>query len=154
MKSNVGVWLDHRKAFIVRIVDGGEETYSLVSDVEKHVRYSGGKPEDQVENRFTNHLNEYYAKVISFLRDADAVLLFGPGEAKGELQRRLGVDPSAPRIVGVETVDKMTDQQIIAKVRDQFSGGESEGVSKNPGKPALKSQFPHMHQRVNSRDRQ
>jgi len=39
MKSNVGIWLDHRKAFIVRERDGVEETHALVSDVEKHVRF-------------------------------------------------------------------------------------------------------------------
>lgn len=133
MKSNVGVWLDHMCAFIVCMRDGGEETHSLVSDVEKHVRYSGGRPEDQVENRFTNHLNEYYAKVISFLKDADAVLLFGPGEAAGELQIRLSVEPSAPRIVVVETVDKMTDQQITAKIRDHFRALEANGPVRNSG---------------------
>jgi hypothetical protein len=60
MRSGVGVWLDHRKAFIVRILDGAVETHSLVSGVERHVRYSGGSPEDQVEHRFTNQLNLYY----------------------------------------------------------------------------------------------
>jgi hypothetical protein len=119
--DNVGVWLDHRKAFIVRLNGGGEETHSIVSDVERHVRYSGGKPEDQQENRFTNHLNEYYAKVISFLHGANAILILGPGEAKSELEKRLSAEPSGTRIIGLETVDKMTDHQITAKVRDHFS---------------------------------
>jgi hypothetical protein len=120
VKSNVGVWIDHRKAFIVRLHDDAEETHSIVSDVGKHVRYSGGKPEDQIDNRFTNQLNEYYAKVISFLGDAGAVLILGPGEAKGELSKRLSVEPSGPRIDSIETADKMTDNQITARVRDHF----------------------------------
>jgi hypothetical protein len=137
MKSNVGVWLDHRKAFIVRERDGVEETHELVSDVEKHVRYSGGRPEDQMEHRFTNHLNEYYASVISHLQDADAILILGPGEAKGELHKRLSLDPSGPRIVSVETVDKMTDQQITAKVRDHFRvpGGDVQHRNAGADKP-------------------
>jgi stalled ribosome rescue protein Dom34 len=121
MKSNVGVWIDHKKAVIVRIHDGVEEMHSLDSDMEQHVRYSGGKPEDQQEHRFTNHLKEYYAKVIALLHDADSILILGPGEAKGELQTRLGAESSGAHIVGVETVDKMTDHQIAAKVRQHFT---------------------------------
>lgn len=47
-------------------------------------------------------------------------LIFGPGEAKGELQERLEECNLGRRIVGVETVDKMTDRQIAAKVRKHF----------------------------------
>jgi hypothetical protein len=120
VKSNVGVWIDHRKAFVVRLHDDAEETHSIESSVGKHVRYSGGEPEDQIENKFTNQLNEFYARVISFLQDAGAILILGPGEAKGELIKRLNVEPSGPPIVGVETADKMTLNQITARVRDHF----------------------------------
>ncbi len=142
MKSNVGIWLDHRKAFIVRERDGVEETHALVSGVEKHVRFSGGRPEDQTEHRFTNHLNEYYANVITYLQDADAILILGPGEAKVELHKRLGLDPSAPRVVAVETVDKMTDQQITAKVRDHF---RSPGGDMSPANAGSVADGVHKH---------
>jgi len=45
---------------------------------------------------------------------------FGPGEAKGELEKRLKKNALGKRIVGVETIDKMTDRQIAAKVRQYF----------------------------------
>jgi len=97
-----------------------EEMHTIDSGMEQHVRYSGGKPEDQQEHRFTNHLKEYYAKVIALLHDADSILILGPGEAKGELQTRLGAESPGAHIVGVETVDKMTDHQIAAKIRQHF----------------------------------
>jgi stalled ribosome rescue protein Dom34 len=120
MKREVGVWIDHRKAVVVCINDGVEEIHSIVSDMEKHVRHSGGDAEDQQDHRFTNHLNEYYAKVISFLHDADSILILGPGEAKGEFEKRLRAESFGARIVGVETEDKMTDHQIVANVREHF----------------------------------
>ena len=120
MTSNAGVWIDHRKAVIVRIHDGVEDMHSIDSGMEQHVRYSGGQPEDQQEHRFTNHLKEYYAKVITSLRDADSILILGPGEAKGELEARLKVQSPGAHIVGIETVDKMTDHQIAARVREHF----------------------------------
>jgi hypothetical protein len=44
----------------------------------------------------------------------------GPGEAKGELKKRLKSQELGGRIVGIETVDKMTDRQIAARVRQRF----------------------------------
>ncbi len=120
MNGNVGVWIDHRKAVIVSFKENVEEIHTVVSDVEKHVRYTGGVPEDQQEHRFTNHLKEYYDKVISFLHKSDSILILGPGEAKGEFEKRLIADSLGSQIVGIETEDKMTDHQIAAKVKEHF----------------------------------
>ena len=93
MKKEVGLWIDHRKTVIVSVTDKGEETSLIKSDMEKHVRYSGAAQEDSAEDqrdtRFTGHLNKYYDQVISCIRDAESILIFGPGEAKVELQKRL-----------------------------------------------------------------
>lgn len=120
MTGNAGVWIDHKKAVIVGIQDGVEEMHTIDSGMEQHVRYAGGKPEDQQENRFANHLKEYYAKVIASLHDAGSILILGPGEAKGELETRLKVEYPGAHIAGIETVDKMTDHQIAARVREHF----------------------------------
>ena len=126
MKSAAGLWIDHSKAVIVIVSDEGEETKQIESGMERHVRFSGGSRseqgggEDQQDRQFTGHLNIYYDTVIAHLRDAESILLFGPGEAKGELKKRLANKGLGGRIVGIETVDKMTDRQIAAKVREHF----------------------------------
>jgi hypothetical protein len=124
MKSNVGLWIDHRKAIIVSFKDKIEEIRRIISHMEKHVRFSGGAEkssgEDQRDMRFTGHLNKYYDRVVSYIRDADSILILGPGEAKVELRTRLESEALGGRIVGIETVDKMTDNQIVAKVRQRF----------------------------------
>jgi stalled ribosome rescue protein Dom34 len=76
--------------------------------------------EDMRDRRFTNRLNKYYDEVIASIREADSILIFGPGEAKGEFEKRLQSEGLKGRIVGIETVDKMTDRQIAAKVRQRF----------------------------------
>jgi len=50
----------------------------------------------------------------------ESILIIGPGEAKGELVKRLERDEIGGRIVGIETVDKMTNRQIAERVRQQF----------------------------------
>ena len=58
--------------------------------------------------------------LISCIRDAESILIFGPGEAKGELKKHLEIEGLGGRIVGVETVGEMTDGQIAAKARQHF----------------------------------
>jgi hypothetical protein len=44
---------------------------------------------DSCQKTFTGHLNSYYDAVLMCLRDAESILIIGPGEAKGELKDRL-----------------------------------------------------------------
>lgn len=126
MIRQVGLWIDHREAIVVFIREGAEETKRIESGVEKHVRFSGGNEseegsaDDQRDRQFAGHLTRYYDDVISSIRGAQSILLFGPGEAKGELARRLAAKGLSGRIVATVTVDKMTTPQIAAKVREYF----------------------------------
>jgi hypothetical protein len=49
------------------------------------------------------------------------MFIFGPGEAKGELKRRLEHRQLGSRVSALETADKLTDRQICAKVRQHFA---------------------------------
>lgn len=122
MKRTVGLWIDHKKAVIV-FVDGKETELKLVNaDIEKQHRQSGVEtPADDIRQRkSTVELSGFYDEVISAVRGAEEILLLGPGEAKGELKKRLEKDNLGGRIVGIKTSDKMTDKQIVALVRGHF----------------------------------
>ena len=38
MKTQVGLWIDHRKAVVVAVTDKGEETEFIISTAEKQLR--------------------------------------------------------------------------------------------------------------------
>ena len=124
MSHDVGVWVDHRKAVIVSIAAGEVTTRTLTSDVEAHPHYSGsqeGGGEKKYEERHNQDLDRYYDDVIGQLGKPDALLLFGPGEAKLQLKARLGRSKmSSESIVAVESTDKLTDPQIVAKVKEHY----------------------------------
>ena len=93
MSQDAGVWIDHKKAVIVSITAGEVTTRTLTSDVGAHPHYSGsqeGGGEKKHEERHNQDLDRYYDDVISQLGEPDALLLFGPGEAKLQLKERLG----------------------------------------------------------------
>ena len=130
-KPKAGVWIDHREAIVVLLTETGEETKHIASKVEKQLRRSGEPDhgpfeaqevpaDDSREREYTGHLAHYYDEIIAELREAGWILLLGPGEAKGELQKRLEKNPSDNRRVDVETADKMTEPQLVALIRHHF----------------------------------
>ena len=130
--KNIGLWIDRKKAVLVIQDDQGENTQQIESGVGRHVRYHGAshpkspfsaqyqQGDDQLDNRFTEQLNKFYEKVIAHLREADAVLIFGPGEAKLELEKRIVHEKVRVPFIKIEAADKMTERQIAAKVRNYF----------------------------------
>jgi hypothetical protein len=133
MRPKVGLWIDHRKAIVVTITDKGEDIGLTISAAEKQLRRSGDSPlkgpyesqqvpaDDSRQRTLIAHLNIYYDAVIAGIGDAGSILIFGPGEAKGELKKRLEKSKLGGRIAGIETVDKMTYRQIAVKVRQHFA---------------------------------
>ena len=132
MGTQAGLWMDYRKAVIVILTEKGEETKVILSKAEKQQRRLGDSPlkgpyeaqqvqaDDRQEARLTGTRHIYYDAVITCIRDAESILILGPGEAKGELKKRIEKANLGGRIAGVETVDKMTDRQVAAKVRQYF----------------------------------
>jgi hypothetical protein len=133
MSHKVGVWIDHKKAVIVSASVDGVTAKTLESEVGPHARYSGragyptpdgpkvGGGEKKHEERYDQHLDRYYDEVISQLGQPEALLIFGPGEAKLQLKERLSRSRAlSERIVGIETTDKLTDPQIVAKVKQHY----------------------------------
>jgi hypothetical protein len=125
MNKQVGLWIGRNKAVIVSIANNVEGRRIITSDMEHYVLYStvvpgDGSPEEIRDRRFWNHLGEYYDKIIAHIRDATEIQIFGPGEAKYELEKHLESEGLAQHIVSMEDAEKMTDLQIGIKVQKRF----------------------------------
>lgn len=131
-KTLAGLWIDHREAVIVLISGKRQETKRIKSLVEKQLRRSGRSPvqapfeaqmvpaDDSRERDYTGQLARYYDELIACLRPAEAIVLFGPGEAKRELRKRIERNKLDLRITSFETSDKLTERQIAAKVKRHY----------------------------------
>ena len=62
--------------------------------------------DDKRQRALTGHMNTFYDTVIGKIASADAMFIFGPGEAKGELKRRLEHQKLGSRVSALETADK------------------------------------------------
>ncbi len=127
MNRNVGLWIDHKQAYAIWSTEGKVEV--IPARIEPPAHYSGGTQlggklnqkadvERHQNDRFRLQLNKYYQQVISVLKNADSILIMGPGKAKIELEKAIRKNKSMQkRVQKVETADKMTTNQMIAYVR-------------------------------------
>ena len=133
MSSKAGLWIDHRQAFIVFIKEDEITTRKILSNLERRVKPSGGKrsstpysprfepADNRIDRKYTHHLDHYYEEVELALHGVESIYIMGPGEGKGEFKRYLQKQGGKYiSDVTLETTDKMTENQIIAKVKQHF----------------------------------
>jgi hypothetical protein len=127
--NRVGVWVDHREAFILRPgAAGAEAVVVLESAAERQPRRAGDlesgpyeplqqQADDVQQRKYTGELNRYYDRVITGIGAVEELLIFGPGEAPGELRRRLPEHKFDGVRIAVERADRMSQDQMLAHVR-------------------------------------
>ena len=136
MNQNIGLWIDHKQAFLiwqdrkkVEVIPSNLEprTHFSGTHISSRTR-SGGRytqsldSELRYNDRYNNQLSKYYEKVIDQIKNADSIFIMGPGEAKLELEKALRKHKDlARKLFQVETADKMTKNQMVAKAKEFFS---------------------------------
>ncbi len=132
MNEHAGIWIDHRRAVIIALDGEADRTSVIFSQVDKHLERGGDSPlkgpyealqvpaDDRRQRALTGELDRYYDSVIAAVRGIAGLLLLGPGEAKKELHARLLKARLGARVRAVETADKLSDREILARVRAFF----------------------------------
>ena len=148
MKKEVGVWIDRQEAILVILTDGEEEIRHIPSSRVKYTAYPGNSQartpvgltgvtlSDPRDRNYLSQLNKYYGEVIAAIQGADSIQIFGPGEAKGELEQRIRQGKLNAHMPALEAADPMTDIQISAKVRDHYLAGRLPGKAESEAVPA------------------
>ena len=131
MNRNIGLWIDHKQAFL--IWHDRKKVEVIPSNLEPRTHFSGGTriggkynqrvdSELRYNDRYKNQLSKYYEQVISTIQNADSIFIMGPGEAKLELERKIKKHKDLiQKLLKIETADKMTKNQMVAYVRGVFS---------------------------------
>lgn len=132
--TKIGIWLDYRTANIITLKGKGTTYNTIESEVDPSKPRGGSRPKMKygpVDTVSEKHFLErrkheekaYYEKLITAVKDADELYLFGPAEAKDGLLKAIKANKNfKPAFKGIETADSMTENQKIAKVRAFFAG--------------------------------
>jgi stalled ribosome rescue protein Dom34 len=114
MKTYV-VWMDTNEARVYKVAPVPREVKRLARhEIRHHTAVDVERHKD---------LAKYFSALAGDLRDADEVLLIGPGPAKEKFRRFLEerhAQDLGRRIVGTETVDHPTEAEMLAQSRRFF----------------------------------
>ena len=132
IQKPVGIWLDYRDAYIVFINNGSEKTLHLTSHIDESHPVGGsgtstpyGAQEAISETKYLHRRQQqekqYYLSIIEKLSPRDGIYIMGPSQAKIGLEQEMSKKPGqAGKIMAVESCNRITDNQVKAKVRDFF----------------------------------
>ena len=119
-KNDLGIWMDHSTAHLIDI--NSNITNSITSDFTFNTKEEAlSKSENLMHNKRQQMHEAYYKKISDEILKFNHVLLFGPTNAKVELQNYLNKDLRFKDIkIDIEPADKMTDNEKNAFVKNHF----------------------------------
>jgi len=133
MKNQTGIWIDTKKAVIIFLEGKNHSLKTIHSNIESRERIPGETKwftrfgnqflnfEKKKKNRRANEIRIYLKDVTNEIRHANELVLFGPAGMKTELEKTIWKETThSPVIRAVETADSMTDNQIVAWVKNYY----------------------------------
>lgn len=120
---NVGLWIDLQKAVIVSDTARGVDIEFVNSDIgNRRWQYDVWELPERVRQRLSiDQFARFYKSVSGSILDARSIHIFGPCNAKSELEKRLLIDKFTGPI-SVESAGRMTESQIVNAVSVRFKG--------------------------------
>jgi stalled ribosome rescue protein Dom34 len=121
IKKNIGIWMDHSNANLIDL-QTGKSDHTIVSEFDFETKEEALQRSENIMHNKRQQMNEaFYKEIGSELVNYKHVLLFGPTDAKTELNNYLKKDSKFKDIqIEVESADKMTDNEKVAFVKNHF----------------------------------
>lgn len=120
---HAAVWIDHKEA---RIYFFDHKSFDEVDVTNKSPNYNLHHKAGSVSGKRAPEDQNFFHEAVTALKPAKEWLITGPGSAKLELVKHIHRhDPDMiDHIVGVETADHPTDNQIVAHARTFFQAAD------------------------------
>jgi len=130
MKTLIGIWIDKSKARIItpkKIIKTIYSNFEPKPRIDPQKREFGrfGKQiisnENADQNRFKQQELKFLKEIISYCKECDSLLIFGPAYMKNRLHKLIKKDYLLKNIpVQIVTGEKMTDNQLVAFVKKHY----------------------------------
>ena len=118
----LGIWMDHSNAHLMEFSEETISTKTLDSKFTHEQKIESlNRSEQLMHNKEQHEQHAYYKQLGEVIKNYEAVILFGPTQAKVELHNLLNADHHFDKIkFEVLSTDKMTENQQHAFVKTHF----------------------------------
>jgi len=131
--KQVGIWLDQKEADIITVENESLKFKTIYSGIETRERILGEtkqysrfgdqflNDEKDKENKISELTKKYLRSVLTSLKDANEIMIFGPAQMKIKLKKLISKNPSIfSNLKEVKSAENMTENQKIAFVKSYF----------------------------------
>lgn len=135
MERLIGIWIDYSQTIIGEVKKNEVEISVISSEIDHQLRIEGetadktrfssqhrSNNEHRNENRHQEQVKKYIKSVFEEIKNADAIYIIGPAEAKKEMVKYYTENnKNDNNIVGVEPCNKLTENQLKAKFQEFYA---------------------------------
>ncbi len=131
--KQTGVWIDTQRAVIISFNGDSKNIETIYSDIETRERVDGETrsnarfgeqhidSEKNKESRLNGQRKLFLDDIIGKIKNADELVFFGPAGMKHQLEKQ---SKFGHHLMGIERADSMTENQMVAWVKDYFEKRE------------------------------
>lgn len=133
MKKNIGIWIDSKQAFVIKLSNDKHTIKTIESNIEFRERVEGESKkygrfggqyityEKNRENKMLLQTNEFIKNLLKELSNCDSFVIFGPSKMKKILKKEINNNMLlAPKLLGVYKSEQLTENQMVAWVKDYY----------------------------------
>jgi len=134
MKKNIGIWIDSNQAVVVKLSNNTHSLKKIESNIDSRERVAGESKkygrfggqyityEKNRNNRRNEQTNLFFKDLIKELDNCNSVVLFGPSRMKTLFEKEINSNRQiSDKLAGVYNTDSITDNQIVAWVKDFYN---------------------------------
>ena len=132
MIIKTGIWLDKKEAIIVDLLGKTTALRRIDSNIESYHPKGGSRSktvfgpvmtvkEKSYLEREKKQMNQFFKDLVNQIKGSSEIYICGPAEMKFNFKKYLDGMPSFNlNIIAIETIDRMTENQLKAKVKSAF----------------------------------
>lgn len=133
MKKNIGIWIDSKQAFVIKLSNDKHTIKTIESNIEFRERVEGESKkygrfggqyityEKNRENKMLLQTNEFIKNLLKELSNCDSFVIFGPSKMKKILKKEINNNMLlAPKLLGVYKSEQLTENQMVAWVKNYY----------------------------------
>jgi len=134
MRKNIGIWIDTKQAFIIKVTNSNHSIKKIESNIETRERVPGeskkyGRFGGQYMTFEKNKLNrrniqtkKFFKQLLKEILNCDNVVLFGPSKMKKLFKKEIKSNMQVKdKLIGVYKSELLTENQLVAWVKDFYN---------------------------------
>lgn len=121
-KKLAGLWLDQKKAIIVKNNDGQDVSKFEVFGIIKSENTGGNSSEVAFHNAENAHREKYFKEIEKAITNSVELFVTGPGVAQEELRNHLLETAQYKNLkITLDTAQQMSEDEVLEVVKTHFN---------------------------------